>query len=59
MAMQYSVVEMHHLSKNHSFDIQKYGLSIYFSASQKITYFFLPPSWLFAYMDFRVLKKKK
>ena len=34
IAMQYSVVE-----KNHSFNIQKYGLSMYFSTSQKITLF--------------------
>ena len=42
------------LLKNHSFNIQKYGLSMYFSTKQKITLFFYR---LFAYVDFRVLKK--
>ena len=42
--MQYSVVEMHHLiKKNRSFNIQKYGLSVYFSTSPKITLFFYLP----------------
>ena len=40
IAMQYSVVEMHNLIKNHSFNIQKYGLSMFFSTSQEITLFF-------------------
>ena len=31
IAMQYSVAEMPPLIKNHSFNIQKYGLSMYFS----------------------------
>ena len=56
--MQYSAVEMHHLTKNQSFNIQKYGLSVYFGTSQNITTF-IPPSRLFAYLDFRVLKKEK
>ena len=39
--MQYSAVEMHHLiKKDHSFNIQKYGLSMYLSTSQKISLFF-------------------
>ena len=54
--MQYSVVEIHHLIKSHSFNIQKYGLGMYFCTSQKITLFFLPPSRLFAYLDLCVLK---
>ena len=38
--MQYSAVEMHHLiKKDHSFNIQKYGLSNYLSTSQKSLYF--------------------
>ena len=32
---------------------------MYFSTSQKIILFFLPPSRLFAYLDFRMLKKGK
>ena len=40
-------------------NIQIYGdLSMYFSTSQKSLYF-LPPSRLFAYLDFSVLKKKR
>ena len=40
IAMQCSVVEMHHL-------IKKYGLSMYFSISQKNPFiFYLPPDCL-------------
>ena len=48
---------MQHLIKNHSFNIQKYGLSMYFSTSQKNHFIFLPPSQLFAFLDFRVLRE--
>ena len=45
---------------NHNFNIQKYGLSMYFNTSQKITKFvFLTPSQLFGYLDFGGLKKEK
>ena len=47
------------LLKNHSFNIWKYGLSMYFSTSQKITLFFFTSLPLLAYLDFRVLKKKE
>ena len=33
--MQYSVVEMHHI-ENHSFNMQKYGWSMYFSTKKKV-----------------------
>ena len=46
------------LLKSHSFNIQKYGLSMYFSTSQKNHFIFLPPSRLFAYLVFRVLKQR-
>ena len=37
------------LLENHSFNIQKYGLSMYF----------LPPSQLFAYLDLCVFEKRR
>ena len=48
------------LLQNYYFNIQKYGLSMYFfSTSQKITiFFYLPPDCLLN-LDFRVLKKEK
>ena len=47
IAMQYSVVEMHHIIKNHFFNIQKHGFNMYFDTSQKITlFFYLPPNCL-------------
>ena len=57
--MQYSIVEMHHLTEIHSFNIQKSCLSMFFNTDQN-HFMFLPPSWWFkAFSTSPSVKKKK
>ena len=49
---------MHHFIKYHSFNIQKYGLNLFFSTSQKTALFSNLPRRVFVYLDFHVLKGK-
>ena len=52
--MQYKIVEMHHLTKIHSSDIQKTCLSMFSNTGQNHFIFYLPPDFLQPTQHFHV-----